>query len=158
MKQHAKFQIALVMFACLGLFSINATATALDRQSSSIFNTQDSTTFSHNTAGDFTNSNVRFIFSASGKDGNFTFAADPNGPSFESFLNSSRQHPEQDGSEPHIPNIGDRDINQHEWNRDDGFPVSPIPEPAEYILMACGLALLGFAANRRRNRQGLATD
>lgn len=162
MKKNTKLRVALIMSAGLGLTCIDASAAALDRESSLIFNTQGATTFSYNIAGSFTDFNNRFTFSTAGRDGNFAFAADPTGPSFDSFQNSYRQHlerrPEQYNGKPHMPDIGDREINQHEWNRDEGHAVSPVPEPAEYILMCCGLALFGFVANRRRNCQGFAAD
>ena len=39
---------------------------------------------------------------------------------------------------------------------DEHFAASPIPDPAEYLLMLCGLALLGFIATRRRSDEGFA--
>jgi hypothetical protein len=56
--------------------------------------------------------------------------------------------------ESHQTSMEFRNNNLNGWFREDHI-VTTVPEPAEYLLLACGIALLGFFAVHRRTNQYL---
>ena len=90
--------------------------------------------------------------------GNSVVATGLIGPRFNTHLEFSRLNSDRLNSDKAYGlHIFDKETNPILGSFYCGsLPVSPVPEPAEYLLLTGGLALLGFIANRRRKDQGFS--
>ncbi len=142
---------AIVLTCGLGVAGFSATAAASNQDSSPVFNAKNDMTFS----GNFDKSSNYFSnpFNSS-FDGKSSFATGSNGRDQGNFAIHEIQHPGTSDEysqqwNSHIREFGKggEDFFHHHDFRDT---TSPVPEPSEYLFMACGLAMLYIVAKRRR--------
>jgi hypothetical protein len=175
MKHYTKSAVAILFAVVMGFASINASARTYTQSSSLTFNNQGFATFSQYINPGYTDFNSQFTFTTSTSTGGATAISSFNGnyfstgftsfsvidvtngnavvdsgligPSFVSQLGFSNLTPNTVYSLNIVgtvtnPNVGGYFV---------GTLTNPLPEPGEYLLMLCGLGLIGFIATKRRN-------
>lgn len=174
LQHYSKSLIATALAVGLGFANINASAATYTQNSSLTFNNQGFATFSQYINPGYTDFNSQFTFitntstggatSISGFNGNYfstgftsfslidvtngnaVVASGLVGPSFVSQVGFSNLTPNTVYGLNIVgtvtnPNIGGYFV---------GTLTNPLPEPAEYLLMLCGLGLIGFIGMKRK--------
>jgi hypothetical protein len=139
------FFIALTFVLGLPISSLNATAAISNEASNSVFNVHGNSTFSnHLDTGAYSFNN--FFYSTA--NGDLPLAAESNVHNWPGLLiqggNSFQgHHPQSNFGTPHFA--------KHEGiHFAAANPVSPVPEPGNFALLAIGFALLAIWASRRK--------
>lgn len=180
LQHYSKILITLGLTVGLGLAGINAAAASV-LESSPSFNENYSGSSRHYAIPDFANFNDAPAFTYySGKEHSTSFASfKGNNPSygFANFNQSDKSDRHSDyfskpghhdlggyfvhyGENPTPPYHFGHSDNHHmpvHWGHWGGHTaVSPVPEPSEYLLMLCGLGLIGFMGMKRRPSNGFS--
>lgn len=180
LQHYSKTLITLGLTVGLGLAGINAAA-ASALESSPSFNEkyfESSRNNAHPVFADF-NDAPAFTFN-SGKEHSTSFASFKGFDSSHRFANfyqfdeadrhsahfSKRDHHDFGG---HFVHYGEKPTPPYHFGHSDThhFPkhwehwgghtaVNPVPEPSEYLLMLCGLGLIGFMSMKRRPSNGFS--
>jgi flagellar biosynthesis protein FliQ len=179
MKHLAKPLAVFAITVGLGIASINANATTSVQNSSLAFSSQGIATFSNVTSTGINNFNDLYTFTTdTNSNGGASSIASFNGTNFSAAFSSVSLLDITNGntvvatgtiSPSFVTQIGFSNLNSNTTyglnivgtvtNPNMGsfysgsLTLSPIPEPSEYLLIACGLGLIGFIASRRRNDQ-----
>lgn len=181
MKQFSQHLAVMAISAGLGLASINAYAVASAQSSSLVFNSQGIATFSNSISAGLTDFNDLFTFTTTSSSGGASSIASFNGQNFSAAFSSFNLLDVDNGGSlvatgligpGFFTQLGFSGLNSNTiyglnivgtvTNPGQGafysgsIAVNPVPEPAEYVLMACGLGVLGFVAYRRRQNQGFS--
>jgi hypothetical protein len=181
MKHHAKSAVATALAVGLGFASISASATTSALESSLTFNNLDIATYSHNIDSGYTDFNDVFTFSTNSSTGGATSIASFNGNYFSTgFTSFSLIDVTNGNSVVASGSVGPTFVSQLGFsnltpntvyglslvgtvtNPNAGgyfigtLAVNPVPEPGEYLLMLCGLVLLGFLATKRKEGHGFS--
>jgi hypothetical protein len=139
------FVIGLTVVLGLPIASLNATAATSNENSNSVFNVYGNSTFSNHLdtgANSFNNSfyspaNGELHLAAGSNDHNWPGLAIQGGNSYQGHHQQS--------------NIGTPHFAKHEgMHFAAASPVSPVPEPGKFALLAIGFALLAICATRRK--------
>jgi hypothetical protein len=139
------FVIGLTVVLGLPIASLNATAAISNENSNSVFNDHGNSTFSHHLDTVNNSSNNSFHSTANGV---LPFALGSNAHDWPGL-------PIQGGNSHHghhlQSNFGTPHFARHEgMHFAAANPVSPVPEPGNFALLAFGLALLAIFATRRK--------
>ena len=150
MKHYTKLSLAMVLTLDLMLTGFNAAA-ASDQKSSLSFTNDGIASFGHIAEINFIDFNNHMTDFTS-HDKNSLFTPVRTGTSFRDQLDYYRTHQVLAHEEPNHEFMEFREHNFHERHWEERS-VSAVPEPSEYVLLACGLGLLAFVAARRRTDQ-----
>lgn len=184
MKQYVQHLAFAVLTAGLGLASINANAVTSMQNSFLFFNSQGIASFSSVTTSGVTNFNDLYTFTTtSSSSGGASSIASFNGANFSASFSSVSLLDISNGnnvvatgttSPSFVTQIGFSELNANtiyglniigtSTNPSSGsfysgsLTVSPVPEPAEYLFLACGLGILGFVFKHRKQYSGCSPD
>ena len=148
MKRYLNNLFVIALTLGLGLTGLNATAVTSNQDSSPVFNAKSNATFIDNID---TNSNYLSNPFISTNSDNSSFATGSNGRNQSDLVvqqpGTSDGYSQQFGfNTGEIGKGGDNHFHHDNFR----FTTSPVPEPAEYLLIACGLAMIYFVGKRRR--------
>ena len=181
MKKFAQHLTVMAISAGVGLASLNVCAVPAAQNTTLIFNSQDIATFSNSISAGLTDFNDLFTFTTTSSSGGASSIASFNGRNFSAAFSSFTLHNvDNSGSVVATGTIDPGFFTQPGFSGlnsnttyglniigtvtnpvqgafySGSIAVNPIPEPAEYILMACGLGVLGLVAYRRRHQQNFS--
>lgn len=180
LQHHSKTLIATVLTVGLGLASINtAVASAFD--SSPSFNDKYSDIFRHDTNPDYADFNDVFAFERNSNKGHSTLFASFEGHNSSHGFSNFNLFDERGHHSAYFSNVGYSGFGEHfahfgeksnspyhsgifytnypseTWMHWDCHTmINPVPEPSEYLLMLCGLGLIGFIAMKRKQGHGFS--
>ncbi len=177
MKKFTQHFLAMSVTAGLGLASISAYAATPDQHTSLIFSAHDSAIFGNSIRAGLDESGDQFSFHTDSGMDDGSFIKGYNGSNFSAAIDrfnldhaaksnsnvaEGLNDPDLDAHFEHSVLNSDKSHGLHNFDSEfnpgkesfhcGSIPVSPVPEPAEYLLMACGFALLGFITNRRKSK------
>jgi hypothetical protein len=180
MKSNTNKLLALAITAGLGLSSFNAQATTSADTAALSFNTQGIATFSNSISAGYADFNDLFTFTTASSSGGASSVASFNGQYFSTAFSSFNLLNVSNGNSvvatgligpSFVTQLGFSGLNQNSIYAlniigtvnspsaggfySGSLSVSPIPEPAEYVLLAGGFGLIGFIANRRKQQHQL---
>jgi hypothetical protein len=175
LQHYSKSLIATALAVGLGFASINAFAATATQGSSLIFNNQGIATFSQFIDPGYTDFNTQFTFTTNSSTGGATSISGFNGNYFSTGFTSFNLIDVTNGNSvvtsgsvgpTFVSQLGFSNLNPNTvyglnligtvTNPNAGgyfigtLAVNPVPEPGEYLLMLCGLALLGFLATKHK--------
>ncbi|MBU1425979.1 MAG: FxDxF family PEP-CTERM protein [Gammaproteobacteria bacterium] len=181
LQHYAKSAVATALTIGLGLAGINASAATSVLDASLTFNNQGLATFSQNIAPGYSDFNAQFTFTTNASTGGATSISSFNGSYFSTGFTSFNLIDVTNGNtvvaagsvgSSFVSQLGFSGLNSNTTyglsligtvtNPDTGgffvgtVAVNPVPEPSEYLLMLCGLALLGFLATKRKQEREFA--